>query len=298
MKTLNIGVALLVIVTLVSCKGNKDNSDAYGNFEAVELTVSSEGNGKMLSFKIEEGQDVKQGDLLGVVDTTQLHLKKEQLKATIRAIYSKLPNVAAQADVFKEQLNNAKIEKVRFENLVQSDAATQKQLDDINAQIQVLEKQLNATLASLNTQTKGTLSEIEPLKYQIKQIEEQIRVSAITAPIDGTILNKFAYEGELAVFGKALYKLADIENIILRAYFSGDQLSEVKIGQDVNVLIDAPDGNYKEYSGRVTWISHKAEFAPKVIQTKDERVNLVYAVKVLIKNDGAIKIGMPGEIKL
>lgn len=289
---------LLMILVLASCNGSNNNSDAYGNFEAVEITVSSEGNGKIIEFNMEEGQAVQKGEKLGVIDTIQLYLKKMQLEATVRAIYTKLPDVAAQADVIKEQLANAETEKVRFEKLVKSDAATQKQLDDIIAQIQLLEKQLSATLSSLNTQTKGTLSEIEPLRYQIKQIDDQIRRSVISSPIDGTVLTKFVESGELAAYGRALYKVADVDNIILRAYFSGEQLSQVQIGQSVTVLIDAPDGQYKTYPGTVTWVAQKAEFAPKVIQTKEERVNLVYAVKVLVKNDGAIKIGMPGELKL
>ncbi len=289
---------LLMILVLASCNGSNNNSDAYGNFEAVEITVSSEGNGKIIEFNMEEGQAVQKGEKLGVIDTIQLYLKKMQLEATVRAIYTKLPDVAAQADVIKEQLANADTEKVRFEKLVKSDAATQKQLDDIIAQIQLLEKQLSATLSSLNTQTKGTLSEIEPLRYQIKQIDDQIRRSVISSPIDGTVLTKFVESGELAAYGRALYKVADVDNIILRAYFSGEQLSQVQIGQSVTVLIDAPDGQYKTYPGTVTWVAQKAEFAPKVIQTKEERVNLVYAVKVLVKNDGAIKIGMPGELKL
>ncbi len=291
------GVLLMVLV-LASCNGSNNNSDAYGNFEAVEITVSSEGNGKIIEFNMEEGQAVQKGEKLGVIDTIQLYLKKMQLEATVRAIYTKLPDVAAQADVIKEQLANAETEKVRFEKLVKSDAATQKQLDDIIAQIKLLEKQLSATLASLNTQTKGTLSEIEPLRCQIKQIDDQIRRSVISSPIDGTVLTKFVESGELAAYGRALYKVADVDNIILRAYFSGEQLSQVQIGQSVTVLIDAPDGQYKTYPGTVTWVAQKAEFAPKVIQTKEERVNLVYAVKVLVKNDGAIKIGMPGELKL
>ncbi len=291
------GVLLMVLV-LASCNGSNNNSDAYGNFEAVEITVSSEGNGKIIEFNMEEGQAVQKGEKLGGIDTIQLYLKKMQLEATVRAIYTKLPDVAAQADVIKEQLANAETEKVRFEKLVKSDAATQKQLDDIIAQIKLLEKQLSATLASLNTQTKGTLSEIEPLRCQIKQIDDQIRRSVISSPIDGTVLTKFVESGELAAYGRALYKVADVDNIILRAYFSGEQLSQVQIGQSVTVLIDAPDGQYKTYPGTVTWVAQKAEFAPKVIQTKEERVNLVYAVKVLVKNDGAIKIGMPGELKL
>lgn len=295
---MNLFLATAGVALLASCGDGRIKSDAYGNFEAVEITVSAEGSGKIMKFDIEEGTFLKAGDNVGYIDTLQLYLKKVQLQATINALYTKLPDVASQINVLNTQLGTAKIEKTRIINLVKSQAATTKQLDDINAQIQLIQRQISATNSSLNIQTKGTLAEIEPLKAQIRQFEDLIQKSKIVNPIEGTVLSKFAQESELAMQGKPLYKIADIKNIILRAYFSGDQISKVQIGQQVTVLIDAPDGKYKEYNGTVTWVSAKAEFAPKVIQTKDERVNLVYAVKVMVANDGAIKIGMPGEVQL
>jgi HlyD family secretion protein len=181
---------------------------------------------------------------------------------------------------------------------VKSGAATTKQLDDVNAQIQLLERQIKASASSLNTQSKGILAEVEPLKAQVSQMDDMLQKSNIVNPIEGTVLSKFSQAGELAMQGKALYKVADIKNILLRAYFSGEQISQVKIGQKVTVLIDVLDGKFKEYPGTVTWVSDKAEFAPKIIQTKDERINLVYAVKMMVINDGDIKIGMPGEVQL
>jgi len=298
MRTKNLFITIAGIAILSSCGNGHKKSDAYGNFEAIETTVSAEGSGKIQRLDVEEGTVLKAGENVGYIDTMQLYLKKVQLKATINALYSKVPDVAVQINVFNEQLKTAKTEKVRIENLVKSGAATTKQLDDVNAQTQLIERQISATTSTLNIQSKGILAEIEPLKAQISQMEDMLQKSLIINPTEGTVLSKFAQIGELAMQGKALYKIADVKNITLRAYFSGDQISQVKIGQKVTVLIDAPDGKYKEYPGTVTWVSDKAEFAPKVIQTKDERVNLVYAVKVVVANDGDIKIGMPGEVQL
>lgn len=297
MNTRNILVAIVCFATLLSCSKGRKKSDAYGNFEAVDVTVSAEGTGKIIRFELEEGNLLKAGDIVGCIDTVQLFLKKLQLQATLKAIHTKLPDIGTQIDVLNEQLKTAQTEKLRVENLVKSGAATTKQLDDVTAQIQIFESQRNALQSTLTIQTKSILAEIEPIKAQISQLDDLITKSKIENPLDGTVLSKFAQKGELATPGKPLYKIANIENIILRAYFSGEQISQVAIGQRVKVLIDAPDNEYFEYIGTVTWIASKAEFSPKIIQTKDERVNLVYAAKITVKNDGKIKIGMPGELQ-
>ena len=290
---------LLYIITLLpvlhGCIGNGEKADAYGNFEAVEVIISSEANGKLLSFQLEEGDKLETGQVVGYVDTMQLYLNRKQLQASIKAIKSKTQNVQVQIDVLQKQRINLLREKKRVENLLADSAATTKQYDDIVGQLDVVEKQIVATTSRLNTSNRGLLGEISPLKVKIEQIEDQIRKSVIINPDGGTVLTKFAYENEVTAFGKPLYKIADLKNITLRAYVSGNQLADLKIGQNVKVKIDQQDG-MKELSGQVTWISSTAEFTPKVIQTKEERVNLVYAFKVLVKNNGELKIGMPGEL--
>lgn len=290
---------LLYIITLLpvlhGCIGNGEKADAYGNFEAVEVIISSEANGKLLSFQLEEGDKLETGQVVGYVDTMQLYLNRKQLQASIKAIKSKTQNVQVQIDVLQKQRINLLREKKRVENLLADSAATTKQYDDIVGQLDVVEKQIVATTSRLNTSNRGLLGEISPLEVKIEQIEDQIRKSVIINPDGGTVLTKFAYENEVTAFGKPLYKIADLKNITLRAYVSGNQLADLKIGQNVKVKIDQQDG-MKELSGQVTWISSTAEFTPKVIQTKEERVNLVYAFKVLVKNNGELKIGMPGEL--
>ena len=278
-----------------ACDGNGEKADAYGNFEAVEIIVSSEANGKLMVFQLEEGDELNEDQIVGFVDTTQLHLNKKQLEANINAIRAKTQNVQVQIDVLEKQRKNLEREKKRVERLLADSAATTKQYDDIVGELAVVEKQITATKSQLNTGNRGLLSEITPLEVKIEQLEDQLKKSIIANPTSGTVLTKFAYENEITAYGKPLYKIADLENIILRAYLSGSQLAGVTIGQNVTVKIDEND-EQKEVSGRVTWISSKAEFTPKVIQTKEERVNLVYAVKVAVPNNGEIKIGMPGEV--
>lgn len=288
---------LPLMVMMCSCADKSVKFDAQGNFEAIEVIVSSEGNGKIIEIDIEEGDILSENDIVGCIDTIQLQLKKMELEAVINVMKAKLPDVASQVNVIKEQLVNAEIEKARTERLIETKAVPLKQLDDWNAKIALLERQVKSMNSQLNTQTRSLLAEIEPLKVKIAQIDDNIKKCKIVSPIKGTVLTKYAQKGELATIGKPLYKIADVSEIILKAYLAGDQLSVVKIGQTVKVYIDSLDGNYKEYSGIITSVSDKAEFAPKVIQTKDERVNLVYGFKVIVQNDGAIKIGMPGEIK-
>lgn len=286
---------LALLPALYSCMGNGEKADAYGNFEAVEVIISSEANGKLLSFQLEEGEGLKANQIVGYVDTLQLHLNKKQLQASIMAIKSKTQNVQVQIDVLENQKKNLIREKKRVESLLADSAATTKQYDDIIGQLDVVDKQIVATKSQLNTVNRGLLGEISPLEVKIEQMEDQIQKSVIVNPNGGTVLTKFAYENEITGYGKPLYKIADLTNITLRGYVSGNQLAELKIGQNVKVNIDQKNG-MRELPGQVTWISSNAEFTPKVIQTKEERVNLVYAFKVLVKNDGELKIGMPGEI--
>ncbi|MDH5476269.1 MAG: HlyD family efflux transporter periplasmic adaptor subunit [Cyclobacteriaceae bacterium] len=289
--TIFIGVLLLA-----SCSSKDNLSDAYGNFEAVETIVSSEGNGKLLSFTINEGDVVEKGQLIGIIDTTQLYLKQQQLILSIAAIKAKMVNIKPQIEVLLEQKQNLERELNRFRKLKEDGAATQKQLDDLQGEMGVVDSKIVATKTQLNTQNSGIYSEIAPLEVQIAQVNDLLRRSYITSPINGTVLSKYSQQGELAAQGKPLFKLADLSVLELRAYISGGQLEQVEIGKEVVVYIDNSSDEQKKYSGKVTWISSKAEFTPKIVQTKEERVNLVYALKIAVVNDGALKIGMPGEV--
>ena len=276
---------------LGSCTGNGDKADGYGNFEATEITISAEANGKILFLDAEEGNVLAQNEVVGVIDTVQLSLKRDQLLASKNTIFSKSRNVLSQREVLKEQLKVAQNDKARVENLLQAKAATAKQLDDINGQINIIKEQIK----SVETQNSPIINEIKSIEIQIRQIEDQIHKSVIQNPVKGTVLVKYAEPNEITAFGKPLYKIANLEDMILRVYISENQLSTLKIGQEVSVKIDAGQ-EMKSYPGVVSWIAESAEFTPKIIQTKEERVNLVYAVKVKVRNDGSLKIGMPAEM--
>lgn len=299
------------MLALAGCGEEEEQSDAYGNFEAVETIVSAEATGALQRFTVEEGQTLQAGQPVGQIDTEQLALRKAQLLASERAITQKAPNVPVQLSAFAEQiavqeqqLTTLRREKQRTQNLIAAEAAPTKQLDDINAQMALIERQIAlirqqraAQASALGTQRGGIVAETAPLAEQVKQLEDQIKKSAVVNPLAGTVTVKFAEPGEIVSYGKPLYKIADMRMITLRAYVAGDQLTSVKVGQRVKVLVDAPNNQFKTYDGTVSFISGKAEFTPKVIQTKEERVNLVYAMKVAVKNDGALKIGMPGEVR-
>ncbi|MBD1421172.1 HlyD family efflux transporter periplasmic adaptor subunit [Sphingobacterium chuzhouense] len=287
---------IMVIIILSACNTNRHSFDASGSFEAEETIVSAEAQGMLKAFDIQEGQSLQAGERIGYVDSVQLHLKKKQLEAQIRALTGKKPNIPVQLSALQEQLRTAEKEKVRITNLVKGDAATPKQLDDMNAQIEVLKKQIEAQQSSLNISSEGISKDAIPLQIQIEQLEDQLSKCHIVNPIAGTVLTKYAEANEMATVGKPLYKIADLSNIILRAYITGDQLSQIKLNQKVSVNTDDGNGGYKKTEGIITWISDKAEFTPKTIQTKDERANMVYAIKVKVKNDGVYKIGMYGEI--
>jgi Multidrug resistance efflux pump len=287
-----------LIVLFAACKSKDAAADAYGNFESTEIIVSAEASGRLLSFDVEEGAVLQANALVGGIDSVQLNLKKAQLGANIKAVLSKRPEITPQLEVIRQQIATQQREKQRIQNLLKANAATPKQLDDINAAIALLEKQYASTSSSLNTQISGLNSESQPLELQVEQVKEQLAQSRVINPIQGTVLTKYVEKGEVVTFGKPLYKIADLNTMYLRVYISGDQLGLVKTGQQVTVQTDLPDGEMKSLPGTVSWISGDAEFTPKTIQTREERVQLVYALKVRVQNDGSLKIGMPGEIRL
>ncbi len=287
--------AFLLVAT--SCNRNNSEFDATGNFEADEIIISAEASGKIISLNVEEGSVIKSQTVIGLIDTIQLHLRKNQLEYSIRAVNAKQPNASVQLAAISEQIETVKREKKRVENLLKDDAATQKQLDDLNAQLDLLQRQYEATQSTLAITRQSLQSETLPLKAQLEQVQDQIDKSQIINPVNGTVLTLYTKQNEVVSPGKALYKIADLSTLILRAYISGNQLSQIKLGQSVKVLVDAPDDGYKEYAGTITWVSNKAEFTPKTIQTKEERANLVYAIKIHVKNDGYLKLGMYGEVK-
>ncbi len=298
-------------VTLVACQHQQSDTDAFGNFEAEERLVSAEGTGKIIELTVEEGQRVQVGQVVGRIDSTQIVLKIAQLEASILAILAKKPAIGAQLAVFDDQaavitanINNLERERKRIENLVKKDAATPQQFDQLNdqliqlkRQLEVVQAQKSAAFASLNVQQTGITAEVAPLQHQIAQLRDQLQKCRITVPAAGVVLTKFAEPGEVTSVGKPLFKTADLDNMILRAYISGGQLSSVQLGQEVTVFVDGPDGQSLSRKGKISTIADKAEFTPKVIQTKEERVNLVYAIQIAVPNDGIFKIGMPAEVQ-
>lgn len=291
MKKLETIIITFILITLMSCNGNGEKADGYGNFEATETTISSEANGKLLSLDAEEGDMLEKNVIVGIIDTVQLSLKRNQLLAAKNTVFSKSRNVLSQREVLKEQLKVAENDQQRIKNLIKENAATPKQLDDINGHIDILKQQMK----SVETQNAPIVNEVKSIEIQIQQIEDQIEKSIIKNPVKGTVLVKYAEPNEITAFGKPLYKIADLDEMTLRVYISETQLASIKVGQEVSVKIDSNE-QMKSYKGAVTWVSETAEFTPKIIQTKEERVNLVYAVKVLVKNDGSLKIGMPAEM--
>lgn len=280
-----------------ACGGDKTVSDATGTFEADEIIISSEATGTIGKLDIREGLTVKAGQFLGWVDSTQLYLRKKQLLAQIQAILSRRPQIATQLAAYRIQLETAERELQRVVNLYKADAATQKQVDDARAQVAVIRRQMEAHHSSLDISSQGLVSETLPLSAQVEQIDDQLRHARIVNPVNGTILSKYAEAHELVTIGKPLYKVADLSHLDLRAYITGRQLPQVRLNQEVRVLVDDGKGGYTEYPGNITWVSDKAEFTPKTIQTQEERADLVYAMKVRVANDGLLKIGMYAEVK-
>jgi HlyD family secretion protein len=288
---------IMAAVCLVSCGGQDKELDATGVFEATEVVVSSEASGRIMEFTIQEGSPLEAGACVGYIDTTQLYLRKMQLMAGLKAVDIRKPDIRKQIAVLEQQIATARAEQQRMENLVQAKAGNQKQLDDIINGIRLLQTQLDAQRSSLDKTTGSTDAEAEGLLYQVMQLDDQLQKSRITNPLTGVVLVKYAEPGEVTAPGKPLYKIADTGLLYLRAYITAAQLSQLKQGQSVSVYADYGKDDRLTYPGVLTWISEKSEFTPKGIQTKDERSNLVYAVKIAVKNDGYLKIGQYGEVR-
>lgn len=305
-------ITIVCIAFTASCSTKKDNSDASGIFEATEIVVSAEATGVIKALSITEGESLSPGQVVGYIDTTALYLRKKQLLAQLTATGARMPDIKDQTAFYKQQaevirirLEHLEKERQRTENLIKADAATGKQLDDITAQINeartqllVIGRQDEAQVSALQTQSSGLRGDRLPLNVQIEQVEDQLARCRITNPVKGTVLAKYSEPAEMAMTGKPLYKIADVSSLILKAYITGDQLPAIKINQQVAVMTDSANGKYRTHTGIVEWVSDKAEFTPKTIQTKDERANLVYATRIRVRNDGSLKIGMYGEIKL
>jgi len=296
MKNTNIIYSLLLLLSIVSCKEKANNYDASGSFEAKETIIAAEATGKILQLNIEEGQPLDSGQLIGFIDSTQLQLTRLQLVQSKKAILSGRPEANAQVEALRSELSNAIRDHDRTERLVKGGVASQKQLDDENAKIATLQAKINAQESSLRITTSSLNEQGSTIDAQMKEINDQLKKCVIINPVKGTVLTKYVEQYEMAVLGRPLYKIADISTIILRAYITGDQLQQVKIGQKVKVFTDDGKGGYRETEGLITWVNDKSEFTPKTIQTKNERANLVYAIKVKVKNDGYLKIGMYGEV--
>lgn len=284
-------------LVLGACTSQEEQYDASGIFETTEVIVSAKGTGELQSFQVEEGQAVRQGEVLGWIDTLQLSLKDRQLAASLLATESKRLDEKRQVAHLRQQIENLQREKERFTTLLNAKATTAKQVDDIDYQIKVLQNQLVATQEQINSSNSSLSRQSESIQAQRAQLEDQIRNAMISSPITGTVLTKYAEQGEFAVPGKALFKVADVSQMKLRAYITADQLTQLQIGQAVAVYADRGITDRKRYAGRVVWIADKAEFTPKTIQTRNERANLVYAVKIAVENDGFIKRGMYGEVR-
>lgn len=292
-------VIFLIIAALlvVSC-GHETEYDAQGTFEATEVIISSEVAGSILHFTAEEGNTIAAGEVVGAIDSIQLTLQRKQLLAQQEALLSSRPDIKTQVASLKEQITKQKNELQRVENMLQDGAATTKQRDDIVSHISVLESQLSATLSTLDKNTSTINSNATALEAQIAALDDRISKCRIISPVDGTVLVKYARAGELATVGRPLMKVADMDNIYLRAYFTSDRLADIKLGDEVTVIADFGDDKRYEYTGRITWIASECEFTPKNIQTRDSRANLVYAVKIVVPNDGRLKIGLAGEVIL
>ncbi len=281
----------LIATSLISCGNSNKKADGYGNFEATEITISAENNGKLMQFDVNEGDMIQKDKFIGYIDTIPLALKREQLQVSKVIISSKSKGVLSQISVLNAKLKTANINKTRIENLIRDNAGTQKQLDDINGEIDVIKQQIR----SVEIQNAPVVNELKSIDIQIQQIEDQIVKSKIVNPVNGTVLSKYAEPNEITAFGKPLYKIADLSLMLLRVYVSETQLVNLKIGQEVTVKTDDAEA-MRFFVGTISWIASEAEFTPKIIQTKEERVALVYAMKVDVKNDGSIKIGMPAEM--
>jgi len=296
MKNIKLLYLLTPVLLLLSCSDKEDDFDASGSFEAVETILSAEANGQILLLNVQEGQQLNAGQKVGYIDSTQLHINKLQIQQNKKAVLSGRPKEYIQTESLRKQLANAVLDRNRTEKLVNGGVASQKQLDDAKAKVSTLQAQISAQQSSLQTTTENLTQQGNTIGVQLKGVEDQLSKSVIVNPITGMVLAKYAEQYEMAIIGKPLYKIANIDTLDLRAYITGTQLPQIKVGQQVKVRIDQGAKKYKEYPGTINWISDKSEFSPKTIPTKDERANLVYAIKVRVKNDGYLKIGMYGEV--
>ena len=290
-------VNILAAIIAVSCS-NESDYDAQGTFEATEVVISAEGTGRILNFDIVEGEAIEANSKVGDIDSLQLHLQREQLKAQQVALLSSRPDKEKQVASIRSQIAKQRAELQRVENMLRDGAATTKQRDDIKAQIDILEGQLSATLSTIDNNTSTINENAAALEAQIAALDDRITKCRISSAVGGTVLVKYAEEGEFTTVGKPLMKVANLKDIYLRAYFTSDQLAKVNLGDEVTVTANFGGDERYDYKGRVAWISAESEFTPKSIQTKDSRANLVYAVKIAVKNDGRLKIGLAGEVKL
>ena len=287
-------ITLIVVALLSASCTDKNMSDAYGQFEAEEVTISAEVNGKILFLDVDEGDVLASGQQVALIDTMQIYLRKKELFASIKAIQTQIENLNSQAEVYHEQLQTAQKELNRLTSLRQQNAATQQQLDQASGQVNMLQKQIH----SVEVQKQSVFAELEVMSAKIDQLNDQISRAKIINPMDGTVLVKFAELHELISQGRPLYSIAPLDQMILRVFVSGNQLPQITLGQEVDVLIDRNRDENEKLEGKISWISSQAEFTPKMIQTKEERVSQVYAMKVIVPNpEGKLKIGMPGEVR-
>lgn len=298
MKPFSLVKTLSCSLLLFSCNNGNGGSDATGSFEATEVIVSAEASGRILVLDIEEGKQLSAGKMVGAIDSTQLYLRKMSLLTSAQGVRARRPDIGTQTAAIREQIKTLEREQERAEGLIAANAANRKQLDDITSQIGVLQQQLSAQTSTLRKSSEQITAESSSLEIQIAQLDDQLAKTRITSPITGMVLNRYAEAGELATIGMPLFKIADTATLYLRAYVTNDQLAQIRLNDSVTVRVDDGRGSMKSYPGRISWISDKSEFTPKTIQTKNERANLVYALKIAVVNDGYLKIGMYGEVKL
>jgi len=285
---------LLVIITaalLAGCSGKTDEADAYGTFEATEVIVSAETSGRILKFEVTEGSDIEKGAEIALIDTTMFHLQKAEIDAGMKSVRTRASSISAQNEILNQQITNLNVNIARIENMLKNDAATQKQYDDLTGQVAVLQKQIAAN----NTQKASVAAELSVFESKKATLNEQADRSCVRSPLEGTIIEKYSEAGEMTAAGRPLVKIADLSLIKLKVYVSGAQLGSLKVGGDCTARVDEGEKGYKTFPGKISYISGKAEFTPKIIQTKEERVTLVYAVTIEVMNDGTMKSGMPGE---
>jgi len=282
---------------LFSCSNGSEEYDATGSFEATEIIVSSQANGRILALNVNEGEQLQKEQIVGRIDSTQLYLQKMSLLSNAKGVRAQQPDISKQTSAIQDQIKTLKREKARVERLIAANAANRKQLDDIESQLEVLQSQLSAQTSILQKNSQHISAQSSTIDIQVAQLDDQLEKTRITSPITGTVLNRYAETGELATMGTPLFKIADTGTLFLRAYVTNDQLALIKLNDEVTVRVDDGEGGMRSYKGEINWISDKAEFTPKTIQTKNERANLVYALKIAVHNDGFLKIGMYGEVK-